>query len=109
MSAARLIYSALESPFDNLGRRLTATGMQECFEGEAEVIQGPQKDATLHFEEEDTCVQPSKPDFDDEAGLDFDSASEGDPEAASLAGSVCPCPLYISAVPTVSIQRCHAC
>ncbi|CAL5220444.1 g2461 [Coccomyxa viridis] len=64
-----------------------AISEQECFEGEAEVIQGPQKDATLHFEEEDTCVQPSKPDFDDEAGLDFDSASEGDPEAASLAGS----------------------
>ena len=33
-------------------------------------------------------MHPSKPDFDDEAGLDFDSASEGDPEASSLAGSV---------------------
>ena len=63
---------------------------QGCFEREAEVIQASHKDSSLHFEEENTCVHPTKPSFDAEAALGFDSASEGDPEAFSLAGSVCP-------------------
>ena len=61
---------------------------QKCFEGEAEVVQASQKDTSLHFEEEGTCVHPSKPNFDAEAAIDFDSASEGDLEASSLDGSV---------------------
>ena len=44
----------------------------------------------LRFEEEDSCVHAAKPDSDAVAPVEFDSASEGDPEASSLAGSVCP-------------------
>ena len=67
---------------------LTRPSTQDCFEGDAEVIQDTHKDSSLHFEEEETCVHPIKPDFDEAARMECDSASEGDPEASSLAGSV---------------------
>ena len=86
---------------------------QDCFEGEAEVVQASQKDSSLHFEEEDTCVHPSKPNFDAEAAMDFDSTSEGDLEASSLAGSVRhSCRVltsYNQDVPAEGIERCDAC
>ena len=67
---------------------LTPPSTQDCFEGDAEVIQDTHKDSSLHFEEEETCVHPIKPDFDEAARTECDSGSEGDPEASSLAGSV---------------------
>lgn len=48
------------------------------------------EDKGLRFEEEDSCVHAAKPDSDAVAPVECDNASEGDPEAASLAGSVRP-------------------
>ena len=48
------------------------------------------EDKGLRFEEEDSCVHAAKPDSDAVAPVEFDNASEEDPEAASLAGSVRP-------------------
>ena len=48
------------------------------------------EDKGLRFEEEDSCVHAAKPDCEDAALMEFDSAGEGDPEASSLAGSVRP-------------------
>ena len=52
------------------------------------MLQDSHKDTGLRFEEEDTCVHASKPSSDAVDAVEYDSASEGDPEASSLAGSV---------------------
>ena len=82
-----------------LGGRCWTRGLQECFEGEAEVLQDSHKDTGLRFEEEDTCVHTSKPSSDAVDAVEYDSASEGDPEASSLAGSV-------SSAESSSILKC---
>ena len=66
------------------------------------MLQDSHKDAGLRFEEEDTCVHASKPSSDAVDAVDFDSASEGDPEASSLVGSVS------SALPLDCIQYLRA-
>lgn len=69
------------------------------------MLQEPHKDASLRFEEEETCVHASRPEPDAVAPLEeHDSASEGgDPEASSLAGSV----RYFSRAPNKVLVGMH--
>ena len=85
-----------------LNSRCWTCGVQECFEGEAEVLQDSHKDTGLRFEEEATCVHASKPSSDAVDAVEYDSASEGDPEASSLAGSVS----SAAADPIPRVQHC---
>ena len=85
---AKAMYSLSGALTSLLSGRQGTCGLQECFEGEAEVLQDSHKDTGLRFEEEGTCVHASKPSSDAVDAVEYDSASEGDPEASSLAGSV---------------------